>query len=109
MPRIENPISEPVYFPDWGQFKVAMFATPSYQRISGACPEKLIISRIESFFVAEGTEFSIAVQLWGAMLQLCPDNLKPTAAEVAQWNQIAASTEMPLKFTDTGQLTVKET
>lgn len=106
MPKITRQ-AEPAQLPDWGTFKVQMFSDAAYRRVSAACPEPLIISRLETFFAIQGDEYGLAMQLWGGMIQLCPADKRPTAAEATQWEQIASTNDMPIKFTETGQLQLR--
>ena len=103
MPTGDNAVSEPISFPEWGDFKVGMLRNAAYMRVSRAADE-FWRTKVETFFSIQGEELGEAQQLWGAMLQSCPEEQRPTSEEAEQWNQIAASTDMPIKFTETGQL-----
>ncbi|MFK8182316.1 MAG: hypothetical protein AB8B99_03000 [Phormidesmis sp.] len=108
MALIENPVSEPIVFPDWGAFKLAMLSDAAYQRVSGSAAE-IWRTRAETFFAIQGEELGEVVQLWGAMLTSCPEEQRPTQAEAARWAEIAEGAEMPITFDEKGFLKPHET
>ena len=104
MPSINNPEPEAFDLPEWGDFKLAMLSDTAYQRVSSQTSEQRSVSRTEMLFTSENENWPLAALLWGQMIGGCPEDLRPTAEESARWTQIAASTNMPIKFIDTGQL-----
>lgn len=107
MPLVPNPQSTPVKIANWRAFQVAMFGDVAYLRISEACNNPLLVSRLENFFAIRGEALEIAIQLWGAMIQLCPIAQRPTAAEAAQWENIASTNAMPISFDAFGAMRIR--
>ena len=105
MPLVPNPQSEPVTFPNWGDFKLAMHTNEAYQRCSTSSANRLTVNRLESLFTSQIENWEVAAQLWNHMLEGCPSEVLPTAEEAAAWTQIASTNNMPIQFTETGQLT----
>ena len=104
MPKVENASSEPLKLMQWGDFKLAMLNDVPYQKMAAATADQRAVSRIENFFTAEIDNWEVAALLWSQMLAGCPEAARPTAVEAGQWSAIATQTNMPIKFTDTGQL-----
>ncbi|MEO1444792.1 MAG: hypothetical protein AAFV46_00890 [Cyanobacteria bacterium J06635_11] len=102
MPRVQNPQPEPIRQPDWGDFKLAMLGNGAYQKLSESTSSKLAVTRLETLFATQVDNWAVAQQLWQLMIGGCPEQSRPTAFEVAQWNAIAAGTQMPITFDDKG-------
>ncbi|MEM9150666.1 MAG: hypothetical protein AAGB19_09460 [Cyanobacteria bacterium P01_F01_bin.3] len=104
MPAPSEQQTEPATIQDWGGFKLGMLSNQAYQRISQASADQLSVSRLETFFSVQGEQMQVAVMLWGAMIQSCPEAVRPSALEVGQWRAISRATNMPIEFDDNGLL-----
>lgn len=106
MPKA-NRVPRPVESPDWGEFKVQMFANTSYQRVSNVAENQLAVTRLETFFAIQGEEIALLVQLWKMMIESCPASMQPAAKEAAAWAAIADQNGMPISFDSSGLLIVQ--
>ena len=106
MPLAENPQSEPVVFPRWGDFNLAMLQNPAYQRVSSQSSMQRSVSRLESYFATQVDNWPVAVLFWQQMLTGCPVEKRPTTSEAAAWTVIAQQTNMPIRFNEQGYLEI---
>lgn len=104
MPLDLNPKSQPVALLRWGAFRTGMLSNAAYQRVSGATSMQRAVSRLESYFATEAENWPVAFMFWQQMLMGCAVEARPTAAEVAGWNQIAQQTNMPISFNAEGYM-----
>lgn len=105
MPKA-NRIPLPADVPDWGAFKVAMFADASYQRVSSVADNQLAVTRLETFFAIQGGELSLVAQLWQMMIESCPASMQPASTEATVWSEIATDNDMPISFDSSGLLVI---
>lgn len=103
MPRINT---EPrlIKNPDWNAFQLGMLRNAGYQKVSNATSNTRAVSRLELFFGQRADNWVIAQQLWLLMIGGLSEMSQPLSEEVAQWNEIAQVTDMPIRFDENGLL-----
>lgn len=98
--------------PDMLNFRMAMLSDPGYLRVTGlsagTLPGMLNVTRLESALTFDVPYWVVVQAFWWQIVASLPEASRPTAAEIANWNDICNQWRVPIGFSSDGFLTLRE-
>ncbi|MEO1351327.1 MAG: hypothetical protein AAFW84_21375 [Cyanobacteria bacterium J06635_15] len=92
--------------PYWDWFNTAILVDPTYQQITQLTPDKLLVSRVESFAL-QAIEVSLLKYQWDALITSVSADFISVDV-VARWNSYADNFHMPFTFDKNGIMSLRD-
>jgi hypothetical protein len=88
--------------PDWLGFRIAILQDPAYQALTGSA-NSLNVSRLETEIREQDTYLQILPLLWSQLVSSAQN--VPVSDDYQRWNSIAEISNIPIRWTEDGELT----